>query len=252
MIFLQKPIIFAYERHTEKDDVTRLYGLLICRKGRRSAEIALSDAVSEKHALPYLVFTPNLEMLARAKHDASVRALLRHADLLLPDGIGVILLSHFRVKERVAGIEIGEYLLTRSAENGYRVFLLGGQEGVADAATEKLRARFPTLSVVGTHHGYFDRDEEKAIVDAIRAASTDILLVCMGFPRQESFLVRNRAGLSGVRVALGLGGSLDVWSGRVPRAPAWIQGCGLEWLYRVCRTPNRFPRLLRSAWDIIR
>lgn len=195
---------------------------------------------------PYLVFTPNLEMLSRAKHSNSLRSLLASGDLLLPDGIGVRLLSHFCIKERISGIDTGEFLLFCAAKNGYRVYLLGGKDGVASDAAQRLTERFPTLRVVGVHHGYFDRTEEPSVTAHIRVAAPDLLFVCMGFPRQEGFLARNRDALSPVRMALGLGGALDVWSGNTPRAPLWIQNCGLEWLFRVLKEPSRLPRLWKS------
>ena len=211
----------------------------------------LKDIMQKARNAPYLVFTPNLEMLSRAKHSRSLCSLLASGDLLLPDGIGVRFLSHFCIKERISGIDAGEFLLSYAAKNGYRVYLLGGKEGVASAAAQRLSARFPALRVVGVHHGYFDRTEEPSVTAHIRSTTPDLLFVCMGFPRQEGFLARNRDVLSPVRMALGLGGALDVWSGNTPRAPLWIQNCGLEWLFRTLREPARIPRLLGSIRDIL-
>jgi len=123
---------------------------------------------------------------------------------------------------------------------------------VAKAAADRLTERFPALSIVGVHHGYFKETEESSVIDKIRAAAPDFLFVCMGFPRQEEFLVRNHNVLPSVRMALGLGGALDVWSGNIRRAPFWMQKCGLEWLYRLLKQPSRLPRLLRSIRDTIR
>lgn len=211
----------------------------------------LEKAFSSEKEAPLLVFTPNLEILSKAKHSSEAFKLLMGADLLLPDGIGTQILSGFRLKERIAGIEIGEALLALSEKEGCRVYLLGGKAGIAKNAAERLTARFPSLSVVGTHHGYFDRQEEYAVTAEIRAASPDLLFVCMGFPRQEDFLVRNRSLLSPVRIALGLGGSLDVWAGDLCRAPVWMQRCGLEWLFRTVQEPNRVKRIFRSIRGIL-
>lgn len=250
---MQKPIVFAYiPPPPPARDTLRLFGLPIFRESRQTCEQNLRRVLAKARPLPYLIFTPNLEMLSAAKHDSNVRALLGEADLLLPDGIGVRILSGFRVKERIAGIEIGEFLLSLAAKKGYRVFLLGGKRGVAEEARKPLVTRFPALSIVGTHHGYFEKDEEGMLAEAIRSAKADILFVCTGFPRQEDFLFRNRKALSGVRVAVGLGGSLDCWSEHSKRAPLWMQKCGLEWLYRVVNEPERIPRLLSSVRGILR
>jgi len=250
---LQKPIIFTHRAPTLRaNDHACLYGLPIFCGSLDTCRKKLRDALAEKRDTPYLVFTPNLEMLSGAKHYPTLHALLGEADLLLPDGIGVQLLSRFRVKKRIAGIDAGEFLLTLAEENGYRVYLLGGKHRVAKAAADRLTERFPALSIVGVHHGYFKETEESSVIDKIRAAAPDFLFVCMGFPRQEEFLVRNHNVLPSVRMALGLGGALDVWSGNIRRAPFWMQKCGLEWLYRLLKQPSRLPRLLRSIRDTIR
>ncbi len=229
-----------------------VYGVPIENKCLADILSVLRETLSAKRRIPFLVFTPNLEMLSRAKHSKKIQTLLSAGDLLLPDGIGVCILSRLRVRKRIAGIDVGEALLSLSEKHGYRVYLLGGKEGVAKAAAHRLTERFPTLSVVGTHHGYFGETEAAAVTAHIRTVAPDILFVCMGFPRQEQFLIRNRDALSPVRVALGLGGALDVWSENTRRAPLWMQKYGLEWFYRLLREPSRLPRLLRSIRDVLR
>lgn len=249
---MQKPIKFTrFPRGSVAGERTFLYGLPIYCGDLDACRKILKGALRERRGTPYLVFTPNLEMLSSAKHSPSAFSLLASADLLLPDGIGVRLLSRFAVKTRIAGIDTGEFLLSLAEKNGYRVYLLGGKEGVAKTAAERLTERFPALRIVGAHHGYFDSSEEPAVTAGIRSAAPDLLFVCMGFPRQEEFLARNRNALSPIRMALGLGGSLDVWAGNVHRAPLWMQKCGLEWLFRVLREPSRLRRILRSIRDTL-
>lgn len=251
-MFLQNPIFPSpsFLPSNERDYV-HVWGLPIYKKGMEGSLFMLGKALSSKKEAPLLVFTPNLEMLSRAKHSSETLDLLRKADLLLPDGIGTQILSGLRIRKRIAGIEIGEALLALSEKKGYRIYLLGGKADTAKNAAERLVARFPSLHIVGTHHGYFDREEEHAVTAEIRAASPDLLFVCMGFPRQEEFLVRNRSLLAPIRIALGLGGSLDVWAGDLRRAPVWMQCCGLEWLFRTIQEPNRVKRIFRSIRGLL-
>jgi N-acetylglucosaminyldiphosphoundecaprenol N-acetyl-beta-D-mannosaminyltransferase len=225
-----------------------LYGVTLYSGSRRDFEKALARLLEVEATHPALVFTPNLELLAASKQSTKTRTLLRSADLLLPDGIGTILLSRGRIRTRFPGIEAGEFLLHLAARRGYRVYLLGGKKGVAERAAAALKKRYPGLSVVGTHHGYFPLGgtEEEAVAAMLRDASPDLLIVCMGFPKQERFLLRIRNRLPSLRVGMALGGAIDVWSGAVRRAPRVMQRLGLEWLYRTVKEPKRILRLTRS------
>ena len=201
-----------------------------------------------------LVVTPNAVMLDACRHDPSLAELLGNATLSLADGRGVLLLARRQgtpLCERVAGIDFAEALLARAAHDGLRVFLLGGAQGVAEAAAERLSVRYPTLCICGSHHGYFASDDEDAAVTAeICASKADILFVCMGFPRQEAWIVEHLSQLANVRVAVGLGGSIDVWAGRVKRAPRLLSALGLEWAWRMLLEPKRLrvlPGLVRTA-----
>jgi N-acetylglucosaminyldiphosphoundecaprenol N-acetyl-beta-D-mannosaminyltransferase len=130
------------------------------------------------------------------------------------------------------------------------VFLLGGAEGIAEAAAERLREAVPGLEVAGTQHGYFGPEDEPALIARIRDARPAVLFVAFGIPRQEKW-IRAHMDELGVPVCIGIGGSLDVISGRLQRAPVWMRRCGLEWLFRVCQEPWRLPRLKalpQMAW----
>lgn len=196
------------------------------------------------------VFTPNPEMLLFASRDPDFRRQLCSADLLLPDGIGVLLGARICGKslpERVAGIDAAEFLLALAARKGLRVFLLGGKEGVAEEAARVLCERFPSLRICGTHHGFFQKalgsSENRAVLSNIQAAAPDLLFVCFGAPAQERWICENAQELPSLRLSMGLGGALDVWSGRLRRAPKLFRQCGLEWLWRALREPKRFARL---------
>lgn len=196
------------------------------------------------------VFTPNPELLLCASDNEAFASLLCSADLLLPDGVGVLIgarLGGKRLPERLTGIDSAEWLLSFAAKHGLRVFLLGGREGVAEAAARGLTARFPTLTVCGTHHGYFDKSrdsvENQALLSLVRRARPELLFVCFGAPAQERWIAENADGIPSLRLCMGLGGALDVWSGSVRRAPKMVQRCGLEWLWRTLSEPKRVPRL---------
>ena len=132
-------------------------------------------------------------------------------------------------------------LVARAAERGYRVYFLGAKQEVLDRMLDVFLTRFPNLAVAGAHHGYFRRGDEEALAEAIRATSPDLLFVGMGTPAKEYWIDRNYEA-AGAAVSMGVGGSFDVHSGLVRRAPVWMQRLGLEWLYRLLQEPRRLWR----------
>lgn len=233
-----------------------LYGVKFKRLTKEGALELMAEALNGK--TPLRVFTPNLEMLSAAAVCPSVRDLLLEADLLLPDGIGISLLCRrngITPPPRLTGIDTALELLKYAAENGNSVYLLGGKPSVALRAAEGLRSQLPDLLLCGTHHGYFDPSsdsyENNMVLRDINSHSPSILLVCMGFPRQEEWIIQNANKLPSVRIFMGLGGSLDVWSGDLRRAPRWVQKMRLEWLWRCILQPSRIPRLFKSAFRFV-
>ena len=189
-------------------------------------------------------------MIWNAYQDPSFSHILKEAELLLPDGVGILLAARLtgkRLPQRITGIDTGEWLLQYAAAHRLSVFLLGGKKGVAERAKQSLIQKIPTLNVCGVHHGYFDKDhcsqENQAVIQLIQDASPDLLFVCFGSPSQEKWIHENTHLLPSLRLAIGLGGALDVWSGDLHRAPKLIQICGLEWLWRVWKEPKRIRRL---------
>lgn len=189
--------------------------------------------------------TPNAEMAYDALHDAEFRGVLNSASLVLPDGAGVILgakILRTPLKEKVAGIEFAQNMLAVYEELGSRLFLLGSKPGVAELAAEKMRQAHPKLCICGVHDGYFQ--DETEVIEQINAAHADALYVCLGAPKQEYFMYRNREKLN-VRLMAGLGGTLDGIAGTVKRAPKWMIRLQLEWLYRLIKEPRRIGRMMR-------
>ena len=189
--------------------------------------------------------TPNPEFILAARKDPAFRQVLLDADLVLPDGIGVIYSAKLLgrpLKGRAPGIEFAQQLIAWMAKNGTRLFLLGAKPGVAELAAANLKTQYPGLIVCGTHDGYFQEDEP--VVEAIRAAAADVVFVCLGAPKQEFWMAKNGPA-SGAHLMVGLGGSLDVFAGVVDRAPEGFQKLGLEWLYRLMKEPKRFGRMAK-------
>ncbi len=194
---------------------------------------------------PHHVFTADASGIMRAQDDPALLEIVRQADLITPDGAGVLLASGMRgtrLPERVSGVDLVERLSELAAHRGYRIYLFGAAEGVVDAAAGMLTARYPGLTIAGLRNGFFTAQDEPAIVHDIAAAHPDILFVALGIPKQELFIRRHFDEL-GVPVMIGIGGSFDVISGQLRRAPHWMQRSGLEWLYRLLQEPKRLPRL---------
>ena len=193
----------------------------------------------------HYVVTPNPELVDRARREEPFRQALNGADLVLPDGIGVVYAAKLLgrpLKGRCPGIDFAGKLMERMAKTGLRLYLLGAKPGVAEAAAARLEAKYPGLVICGTHDGYFK--EDGPVVEAVRAAEADLVFVCLGAPKQEYWMVKNGPA-TGARLMAGLGGSLDVFAGVVERAPESWQRLGLEWLYRLTKEPKRIGRMAR-------
>lgn len=191
------------------------------------------------------VVTPNAEFALEAKKNPRFLSILNGSQLVLADGISVVLASKIigdPMQGRVTGVGFAQALAAAMAEEGKSLFLLGAKPGVAEKAARKLQEAYPGLRIAGTHDGYFK--EEGPVVDAINAAHPDALLVCLGAPKQEYFMEEHDADLE-VPVMAGLGGSMDVLAGNVQRAPEFYQKHGLEWLYRLVKEPQRWRRMIK-------
>lgn len=187
---------------------------------------------------PHLVVTPNAEIAYAASQDPSLAAILNGADLAVPDGIGVVLAARLLgtpVPEKVGGADLATNLLKAlEARRTGRVFLFGTRPEVVAEAARRLQEQFPHVSLVGYRDGFFRPEEEPAIIEQIRAARADLLFAALGSPKQERWLHQHLPEL-GVKLGMGVGGTIDVWAGAVPRAPKWMLKANLEWLFRIVR-----------------
>lgn len=191
------------------------------------------------------VVTPNPEIVWLARKQPKLMEALNQADLVVPDGIGVIYAAKILGKPmpaRVPGIELAAGLLKRMAQSGETVYLLGAKPGVAERAAEKLCEQYPGLRIAGTGDGYFREDEP--VIERINSCRPRLLFVCLGFPRQELWMAEHRDHID-AGLMLGLGGSLDVFAGDVKRAPETWRRLNLEWFYRLIHQPSRIGRMLK-------
>jgi N-acetylglucosaminyldiphosphoundecaprenol N-acetyl-beta-D-mannosaminyltransferase len=184
----------------------------------------------------------NPEKIIKAQEDPALMKLLNSADFQIPDGIGVILASKFKggqIRERVTGIDMMLKLCETAAKHQKKIFLYGGKPGRADEAKVKLEEMYPGIQIAGTLHGY--EKDQQVVRDAINQSQADIIFVAMGSPAQENWIIANKEQLH-PSVYQGVGGSFDVISGKIERAPESFQKLGLEWLYRLIKEPWRIKR----------
>ncbi len=196
----------------------------------------------------HLVFTLNSENATKVLENRDFLDIVKKADLVVPDGIGIILASRILktpLKERIPGIDLSFKLMEIANEKGYKIVLIGGKLGVSEKAKENLEKIFKNIKILKTYNGYFKDDEENKIVDEIENLNPDILLVGMGSEKQEKWIWKNREKFKNIGVCIGVGGTLDIWAGIKKRAPIFIQKIGLEWLYRALIEPKRVVRLFK-------
>ncbi|MDQ0338499.1 N-acetylglucosaminyldiphosphoundecaprenol N-acetyl-beta-D-mannosaminyltransferase [Caldalkalibacillus uzonensis] len=204
----------------------------------------------------HFIVAQNPEKIIAGLKDNELAIILKHkATLLIPDGFGLIIaaiiLGESRLS-RVTGIQLFEKLLDYANEEGKRVFFFGGKPEVNHRLIKVVSQRYPNLIIAGHQHGY--EKDHGMILSKINEVKPDFLFVALGSPRQEKWIAKYFDNLP-VYVAMGVGGSFDVLTGYVKRAPKWMQKIGLEWLYRLYKQPSRYRRMLRLPlflWRVIR
>jgi N-acetylglucosaminyldiphosphoundecaprenol N-acetyl-beta-D-mannosaminyltransferase len=241
--------------------------------GTRVDQLSLSSAMERIEAFIdaetprcHQIVTVNLDFLSIAGRNAEFRDTINRADLAVADGMPLVWLSRLMgqsIPERVTGNELVAECCALAAETGRSIFMLGAADGVAAAAAETLRERFPGLTIAGIYSppfGPLSTDENARIVDMINAAKPSFLFVALGAPRQDIWIRQHMHELE-VPVAMGVGCVLDLLAGNVQRAPQWMQQSGLEWTYRMVQEPQRLwrryilddiPTLGRLAWNALR
>lgn len=210
----------------------------------KEAVRTVEDFIKQKTT--HLVVTPNAEIIMMAQEDKELAQIINDADLVVPDGAGVVWAAHYNgdpMPERVAGYDLVQNLFGRASTQQYRIYMLGGAPGIVEKAKKAAEERYPGIQIVGTRHGFFSATDEAEIISSIKSSRPDILLVALGVPRQEKWLANYLQELK-VPVAIGVGGTFDVMAGVVKRAPLWMQNAKVEWLYRLISEPKRAIRML--------
>ena len=204
----------------------------------------------------------NVAKLVNMRSNPELAQDVSESDVINVDGAGVVWgarLFGIRIPERVAGVDLMEAMFRACAQNGYRPYLLGAEAHVLEAVCARLRVEYPQLEIAGLHDGYFPPEREAEIVRAINESDADCLFVAMPTPRKERFLHRYRAELRPCFI-MGVGGSFDVYGGKVKRAPVWMQKAGMEWVFRILQEPKRMwrrywvtnPAYLKLLWNSYR
>ncbi len=193
----------------------------------------------------HLVVTADATGLVIAHQNPDFLELVCKADLVTPDGSGVLWAAQKRgekLVERVSGVDMVDCLSRLSADKGYRLYFLGAAPGVAELAAEKLTLKYPGCNIVGTRHGYFPAESDEVVAREIAATKPDVLFVGLGMPRQEQFIQATR-DIVGAKVSMGIGGSFDVFSGKTKRAPMPFRRLHLEWLWRLMLNPRKIAKV---------
>jgi N-acetylglucosaminyldiphosphoundecaprenol N-acetyl-beta-D-mannosaminyltransferase len=202
---------------------------------------------------PHMIVTVDALAALRSRRDAMYGRIVEKAGLVLPDGSGLIWALRFlgfTVQEQISGVDFVDHLCRVSAGHGWSVYFLGGKPGVAERAARKLCEKYSGLNVAGCKNGYFKHEDIGKVRHDIVESGADILFVALGVPRQEYWLYENLPRLGGI-VGMGVGGSFDVISGRLKRAPLRWRSMKLEWLYRVIQEPARWHRVAKLPFFVL-
>ncbi len=218
---------------------TCLFGLPIDITTKEEVKASLLSSQT-----PQQVITINPEMITKSYKNAALSKLIKTADWIIPDGIGIVIaLKILGINtKRIPGIELAFECLKEAEKRGLKVALVGADEETINRAKKELLQTLPNLRIVYSHNGYFNESEEKEILSELKNAEPEILLAGLGFPKQEIFL-QNFKKIAKSSIMIGVGGSFDVWSKKLKRAPQIFQKLGLEWFYRLLCQPSRLKRM---------
>lgn len=218
-----------------------------------SETLAFIDKSIQEEKKTFIV-TANAEIVMKANEDNSFKELICLADIVLPDGAGVVWAGKhlgYHVPERVAGYDLVQNIFPLAAKKQYKLYFLGAAPTVAATAAKNILKKYPMLDIIGTHDGFFDQEEEEKIIREINAQKTDIILVALGAPKQEQWIVDNMPRLC-ANIFIGIGGTFNVMAGTAKRAPLWMQKIGMEWSYRLLCEPTRIFRMIALPRFVIK
>lgn len=235
------------------DSRPRVLGIPICVASMDETVDAIEALILQGGN--HLVATADASGIVIAQENIELKEIYLSASWVTADSNGVVwALGRQGINtDRVSGCDLADRLLALSAAKGYRVFFLGAAPGIAQSAKEKMLLKHPGVNIVGTHDGMFPESDFEFIAREVALTQPDILFVAMGIPRQERFIQRTKEIIR-CKVALGVGGTLDVMSGQVKRAPVLIQKLKIEWLWRTLANPKKFKKFLTlpKFWRLVR
>ncbi len=232
-----------------------IFGVPFSKLNMKDTVDHIAQMIESRH--PHQIITANPIMVMSALENAAYLEMMKKADLIVPDGTGVVWAANYvgnPVAERVTGFDLIQNLMRLGQSNGWKIFLLGASPEIIEAAANRLKEQYPNLQLVGYRDGYFKSDEDQKIIENIRSHNPDILLVGRSADTQEPWIAKYKEQLQ-VPVIMGVGGSFDVMSGKLKRAPKLFQMLRLEWFYRLLQEPWRYKRMLvlpKFAMKVIR
>jgi N-acetylglucosaminyldiphosphoundecaprenol N-acetyl-beta-D-mannosaminyltransferase len=222
------------------ENISEILGVPFSKRTLQETTLLLTEQIKQDSAQLLHLITANPEIVMASQSDEQLRTIIQEADVATPDGIGVVIASRWsgnRIPERVTGYDLLLQLLEKGNQLGWRFYLLGADEETSRKAAEIISNRYPNVLIVGRHHGFFTEMEEDGILADLQQTKPDILFVAMGAPYSDKWIYKHKGALASIKVAFGVGGSLDVIAGKAKRAPVVWQKLNLEWLYRLFSVP---------------
>lgn len=192
-----------------------------------------------KYNQKYSIVSINLNKVIMTNEDKAIEKVIKSFDCFIPDGISVVNASK-QLKERITGVDLFDKICKEHEKIGARIFLYGAQKEVVETAKNKLLEKYKTIQIVGVENGYIDSNE--TLLNNINKSGANIVFVAMGSPKQEKWIYDNKEKLN-ANIFMGVGGTFDIISGTLKRAPKWIQKLGFEWLYRMLKEPKRIKNI---------
>lgn len=227
-------------------DIIKILGVNIDNVTIEEAGNQTKKLIEESNKSCKLVVAPNTEFIMLAQKDKEFFDILKQADLATPDSVGVMIggkLQKRKFKERIPGQAYFRKVLEVGEKEGWTFYFLGGEEGIALKAKEKVQEDYPNVKIVGCHEGFFETDKEESVIEEINGLKPNVLFVAMGAPIQEKWIYKNKDRLK-VDIATGQGGTFDYEAGKIKRAPKVFQKLGIEWLWRLAKEPKRIIRMM--------
>lgn len=231
-------------KQSEAVPTSSIFGIPVSKLGMEDTVTYLTGVVQSR--TPHQVITANPIMVMAALEDPKYKEIFINAEFVVPDGTGVVWAAQrggSPVTERVAGFDLLHELMKQGEDKGWRIFLLGSTPEVIQETASRLQLQYPGTEIVGYRDGYFGPDQDREVIEQIKAVTPDILFVARASDTQEPWIARYKTELA-VPIMMGVGGSFDAISGKTKRAPKWMQNMRMEWLYRLLKEPTRYRRML--------